>query len=72
MAEDLSKQVKIRIATYDRLTERGKKNETYDDIINRAIDAEDRLFVGRGQSQSQKGDKGKGRKGKGDNPVSDD
>ena len=33
------KQLRILKSTHDRLTNFGKKSETYDDIINRAIDA---------------------------------
>lgn len=70
MAEDLSKQVKIRVATYDRLTERGRKNETYDAIINRALDAEDRMIISDNKAPDR--DKGKARKGKRDNVNPDD
>jgi predicted CopG family antitoxin len=37
-----TKQIKIQDNTYDRLTNLGKKNETYDDIINRCIDSHER------------------------------
>jgi hypothetical protein len=71
MAEETSsKQVKIRISTYDRLTAKGKKNETYDSVINRMIDSDDELQASKMSKilvaeQVNRG-KGKGRKGKGE------
>jgi hypothetical protein len=59
MSVDLSKQVKIRISTYDRLTARGRKSETYDDIINRLMDVEDNVI----KEGKKGGGKGKTRKG---------
>lgn len=35
---DLARQIKVSDKTYDWLTEQGKKNETYDDIIWRLIE----------------------------------
>ena len=39
----LTKQIKVQDETYDRLTNLGRKNETYDDIINRCIDSHEEL-----------------------------
>lgn len=34
----LTKLIKVKDDTYDRLSERGKKNDTYDDIIRKLLD----------------------------------
>ena len=34
----LTKLIKVKDDTYDRLSDRGKKNETYDDIIRKLLD----------------------------------
>jgi predicted CopG family antitoxin len=34
----LTKLIKIKDDTYDRLSERGKKNDTYDDIVRKLLD----------------------------------
>jgi predicted CopG family antitoxin len=34
----LSKLIKVKDDTYERLSNRGKKNETYDDIIRKLLD----------------------------------
>lgn len=38
MAEE-RKQIKVRKSTYDRLTDLGRKNETYDEIISRLLES---------------------------------
>lgn len=35
---ELAKQIKLSDKTYSRLTDMGKKNETYDDIVARILD----------------------------------
>jgi predicted CopG family antitoxin len=35
----MPKQIKVKDETYDELTSLGKKNETYDDIIQKCIEA---------------------------------
>lgn len=40
-----TRQIKIQDQTYERLTNLGKKNETYDEIINRCIDSHERLMT---------------------------
>ena len=34
----LTKLIKVKDDTYDRLSDRGKKNETYDEIIRKLLD----------------------------------
>lgn len=38
METQLTKLIKVKDDTYDRLSERGKKNDTYDDIIRKLLD----------------------------------
>ena len=38
MDTQLTKLIKVRDDTYERLSERGKKNDTYDDIIRKLLD----------------------------------
>jgi predicted CopG family antitoxin len=38
METQLTKLIKVKDDTYERLSERGKKNETYDDIIRKLLD----------------------------------
>ena len=38
MNTQLTKLIKVKNDTYERLTNRGKKNETYDDIIRKLLD----------------------------------
>lgn len=38
MNTQLTKLIKVKDDTYDRLSERGKKNDTYDDIIRKLLD----------------------------------
>ncbi|MGA7898842.1 MAG: hypothetical protein WCA39_08280 [Nitrososphaeraceae archaeon] len=35
----MPRQIKVKDETYDELTSLGKKNETYDDIIQKCIEA---------------------------------
>jgi predicted CopG family antitoxin len=35
----MPKQIKVKAETYEELTNLGKKNETYDDIIQKCIQA---------------------------------
>lgn len=41
MSTQLTKAIKVKDDTYTRLSERGKKNDTYDDIIRRLLELED-------------------------------
>lgn len=41
---ELAKQIKLSDKTYERLTNIGKKNETYDDIVSRLLDMYDRTL----------------------------
>ena len=41
MDTGLTKLIKVKDDTYDRLSERGKKNDTYDDIIRKLLDLAD-------------------------------
>ena len=38
MDTQLTKLIKVKDDTYERLSERGKKNDTYDDIIRKLLD----------------------------------
>ena len=38
MSTQLTKLIKVKDDTYERLSNRGKKNETYDDIIRKLLD----------------------------------
>lgn len=38
MNTGLTKLIKVKDDTYDRLSERGKKNDTYDDIVRKLLD----------------------------------
>jgi predicted CopG family antitoxin len=38
MNSQLTKLIKVKDDTYERLSNRGKKNETYDDIIRKLLD----------------------------------
>ena len=38
ISTQLSKLIKVKDVTYERLSNRGKKNETYDDIIRKLLD----------------------------------
>jgi len=38
METQLTKLIKVKDDTYERLSERGKKNDTYDDIIRKLLD----------------------------------
>lgn len=38
MSEQLTKLIKLRDETYDRLLEHGKMQETFDSLINRILD----------------------------------
>jgi predicted CopG family antitoxin len=38
MNTQLTKLIKVKDDTYARLSERGKKNDTYDDIIRRLLE----------------------------------
>ena len=38
MNSQLTKLIKLKDDTYERLSNRGKKNETYDDIIRKLLD----------------------------------
>jgi predicted CopG family antitoxin len=38
MNTQLTKLIKVKDDTYDRLSDRGKKNDTYDDIIRKLLD----------------------------------
>lgn len=38
MDTQLTKLIKVKDDTYERLSERGKKNDTYDDIIRNLLD----------------------------------
>lgn len=38
MNTQLTKLIKVKDDTYERLSERGKKNDTYDDIIRNLLD----------------------------------
>ena len=38
MSTQLTKLIKVKDDTYERLTDKGKKTETYDDIIRRLLD----------------------------------
>ena len=66
--EILSKQLKIKQSTYDRLTREGRMDDTYDKVINDLLDDREELRrlkeIGTGSSSS-KGGGGKGRAGKG-------
>jgi hypothetical protein len=39
MDTQLTKLIKVKDDTYERLSERGKKNDTYDDIIRKLLDS---------------------------------
>ena len=41
MNTELTRLIKVKDDTYDRLSERGKKNDTYDDIIRNLLDMTD-------------------------------
>ena len=41
MSTQLTKAIKVKDDTYARLSEIGKKNDTYDDIIRRLLELED-------------------------------
>ena len=38
MNSQLTKLIKVKYDTYERLSNRGKKNETYDDLIRKLLD----------------------------------
>jgi predicted CopG family antitoxin len=38
METQLTKLIKVKDDTYERLTERGKMNETFDDVIRKLLD----------------------------------
>ena len=38
MSTQLTKLIKVKDDTYERLSDKGKKNETYDDVIRKLLD----------------------------------
>ena len=42
MSTQLTKAIKVKDDTYEKLSAIGKKNDTYDDIIRRLLEMEDR------------------------------